>query len=223
MWFWYHFIKQEILKSCNPAASWCFWEVFLYISLENNSVPSNDIMSQVAVWATFIAATQISYPRENEVTYFCVCRDHGSGRAAENVELSRFFRAVQNYFSHLRVFGRHGDMLFLFPSGSPSSSGDVMDTTGPQSSLSLSSPSASASSSLIPRSLSAPQVQEDEIDQYLAKQDGKIYRNKDPQLWETTRHKPPHLEPSFSDFTVGDFLLSDVATAPWENACTVYR
>lgn len=78
-------------------------------------------------------------------------------------------------------------MLFLFPSGTPSSSGDVMDTTGPHSSSSLSSPSASASSSSssIPRSLSAPQVQEDEIDQYLAKQDGKIYRNKDPQLWET--------------------------------------
>uniref|UniRef100_A0A3Q4ARA7 Nuclear protein localization protein 4 homolog n=1 Tax=Mola mola TaxID=94237 RepID=A0A3Q4ARA7_MOLML len=48
---------------------------------------------------------------------------------------------------------KHGDMLFLFPSGSPSSSGEVMDT-----------------------------VEEDEIDQYLAKQDGKIYRNKDPQL-----------------------------------------
>uniref|UniRef100_A0A8C4EYJ5 Nuclear protein localization protein 4 homolog n=1 Tax=Dicentrarchus labrax TaxID=13489 RepID=A0A8C4EYJ5_DICLA len=48
---------------------------------------------------------------------------------------------------------KHGDMLYLFPSGAPSSSGEVMDT-----------------------------VQEDEIDQYLAKQDGKIYRNKDPQL-----------------------------------------
>uniref|UniRef100_A0A671XHL2 Nuclear protein localization protein 4 homolog n=1 Tax=Sparus aurata TaxID=8175 RepID=A0A671XHL2_SPAAU len=48
---------------------------------------------------------------------------------------------------------KHGDMLYLFPSGSPSTSGEVMDT-----------------------------VQEDEIDQYLAKQDGKIYRNKDPQL-----------------------------------------
>ncbi|CAG03056.1 unnamed protein product, partial [Tetraodon nigroviridis] len=35
---------------------------------------------------------------------------------------------------------------------------------------------------MIPRSVSPPQVQEDEIDQYLAKQDGKIYRNKDPQL-----------------------------------------
>lgn len=98
-----------------------------------------------------------------------------------------FNRGCAKLSSHLRVFGRHGDMLFLFPSGSPSSSGDVMDTTGPHSSSSLSSPSAAAStssssSSSIPRSLSAPQVQEDEIDQYLAKQDGKIYRNKDPQL-----------------------------------------
>uniref|UniRef100_A0A674NQ26 Nuclear protein localization protein 4 homolog n=1 Tax=Takifugu rubripes TaxID=31033 RepID=A0A674NQ26_TAKRU len=58
-------------------------------------------------------------------------------------------------------FLMHGDMLFLFPSGAPSSSGEVMDTTTPHSSSS---------------------VQEDEIDQYLAKQDGKIYRNKDPQL-----------------------------------------
>uniref|UniRef100_A0A3Q3LT35 Nuclear protein localization protein 4 homolog n=1 Tax=Mastacembelus armatus TaxID=205130 RepID=A0A3Q3LT35_9TELE len=48
---------------------------------------------------------------------------------------------------------KHGDMLFLFPSGPSTSPGEVMDT-----------------------------VQEDEIDQYLAKQDGKIYRNKDPQL-----------------------------------------
>lgn len=95
-----------------------------------------------------------------------------------------FNRGCAKLSSHLRVFGRHGDMLFLFPSGAPSSSGDVMDTTGPHSSSSLSSPSASvaSASSSIPRSLSAPQVQEDEIDQYLAKQDGKIYRNKDPQL-----------------------------------------
>lgn len=73
-------------------------------------------------------------------------------------------------------------MLFLFPSGAPSSSGEVMDTTTPHSSSSVPSISSPSSSSLIPRSVSAPQVQEDEIDQYLAKQDGKIYRNKDPQL-----------------------------------------
>ncbi|XP_027885835.1 nuclear protein localization protein 4 homolog [Xiphophorus couchianus] len=82
---------------------------------------------------------------------------------------------------------KHGDMLFLFPSASSSSSsGEVMDTATPHTSSSLpsisSSFSSSSSSSLIPRSSSAPQVQEDQIDQYLAKQDGKIYRNKDPQL-----------------------------------------
>uniref|UniRef100_A0A3P9MJL3 Nuclear protein localization protein 4 homolog n=1 Tax=Oryzias latipes TaxID=8090 RepID=A0A3P9MJL3_ORYLA len=77
---------------------------------------------------------------------------------------------------------KHGDMLFLFPSTS-SSSGEKMDTATPHSSSSLPSlSSSSSSSSLIPRSSSAPQVQEDEIDQYLAKQDGKIYRNRDPQL-----------------------------------------
>uniref|UniRef100_A0A8C9S5Z6 Nuclear protein localization protein 4 homolog n=1 Tax=Scleropages formosus TaxID=113540 RepID=A0A8C9S5Z6_SCLFO len=42
------------------------------------------------------------------------------------------------------------------------------------------------SSSSLPSS-SAPQILEDEIDQYLAKQDGKIYRNRDPQL---CRHGP---------------------------------
>lgn len=67
-------------------------------------------------------------------------------------------------------------MLFLFPSSAGSSS-ENMDTAQPHSSL-----SSSASSSMS-RSHSASQVQEDEIDQYLAKQDGKIYRNQDPQLW----------------------------------------
>ncbi|PNI21774.1 NPLOC4 isoform 8, partial [Pan troglodytes] len=33
----------------------------------------------------------------------------------------------------------------------------------------------------------APNVVEDEIDQYLSKQDGKIYRSRDPQL---CRHGP---------------------------------
>uniref|UniRef100_A0A674ADL1 Nuclear protein localization protein 4 homolog n=1 Tax=Salmo trutta TaxID=8032 RepID=A0A674ADL1_SALTR len=45
---------------------------------------------------------------------------------------------------------KHGDMLYLYPSGSPGPAGETMDV--------------------------------DEIDQYLAKQEGKIYRNKDPQL-----------------------------------------
>ncbi|KAI5623454.1 nuclear protein localization protein 4-like [Silurus asotus] len=75
---------------------------------------------------------------------------------------------------------KHGDMLFLFPSSAGSSS-ENMDTAQPQSSLS------SSSSSSLSRSQSALQFQEDEIDQYLAKQDGKIYRNRDPQL---CRHGP---------------------------------
>lgn len=141
-----------------------------------------------------------------------------------------FTQGCAKLFSHLRVFGRHGDMLFLFPSGSPSSSGDVMDTTGPHSSSSLSSlssPSSSATSSSIPRSFSAPQVQEDEIDQYLAKQDGKIYRNKDPQLWETDLRQAPHFESRtlvlLQLFFCLFFFLLDVATVPWENVCTVFR
>uniref|UniRef100_A0A6Q2Z1I8 Nuclear protein localization protein 4 homolog n=1 Tax=Esox lucius TaxID=8010 RepID=A0A6Q2Z1I8_ESOLU len=59
---------------------------------------------------------------------------------------------------------KHGDMLFLYPSGSPGPSGETMDVAMPHSSSSV------------------PQIQEDDIDQYLAKQEGKIYRNKDPQL-----------------------------------------
>ncbi|KAL4658201.1 hypothetical protein GN956_G2963 [Arapaima gigas] len=74
---------------------------------------------------------------------------------------------------------KHGDMLFLFPCG------EVMDVASPQSSSSA--PSTSSSSSSLSRSHSATQIQEDEIDQYLAKQDGKIYRNRDPQL---CRHGP---------------------------------
>lgn len=76
---------------------------------------------------------------------------------------------------HTRFLSRHGDMLFLFPS-SAGSSGENMDTAQAHSSLS------SSSSSSMSRSHSAPHIQEDEIDQYLAKQDGKIYRNRDPQL-----------------------------------------
>ncbi|XP_057682181.1 nuclear protein localization protein 4 homolog [Corythoichthys intestinalis] len=74
---------------------------------------------------------------------------------------------------------KHGDMLFLFPSGSPmSSSAEVMDTASPHSSS-----SASSSSFLSSRPHSAPpSVQEDDIDQFLTKQDGKIYRNRDTQL-----------------------------------------
>lgn len=63
-------------------------------------------------------------------------------------------------------FCRHGDMLFLFPSSTPGSSSENMDTSISQGT----------------RPLGVPQVVEDEIDQYLIKQDGKIYRSRDQQL-----------------------------------------
>ncbi|KGL74165.1 Nuclear protein localization protein 4, partial [Tinamus guttatus] len=66
---------------------------------------------------------------------------------------------------------KHGDMLFLYPSSPAGSSSETMDTSGSQSL----------------RPAGAPQVVEDEIDQYLIKQDGKIYRNRDQQL---CRHGP---------------------------------
>nr|XP_020856501.1 nuclear protein localization protein 4 homolog isoform X3 [Phascolarctos cinereus] len=65
---------------------------------------------------------------------------------------------------------KHGDLLFLFPSS----------LAGPSSDMETSSSQAL-------RAWGAPNVVEDEIDQYLSKQDGKIYRNRDPQL---CRHGP---------------------------------
>ncbi|XP_075072977.1 nuclear protein localization protein 4 homolog [Mixophyes fleayi] len=73
---------------------------------------------------------------------------------------------------------KHGDMLFLYPSSSAGPSSEVMD---------ISALTALTTLTQAPRPASAPQVVEDEIDQYLYKQDGKIYRNKDPQL---CRHGP---------------------------------
>lgn len=60
---------------------------------------------------------------------------------------------------------RHGDLLFLFPSG----------LAGPSSEMEMSAP-------LGLKACGAPNVVEDEIDQYLSRQDGKIYRSRDPQL-----------------------------------------
>lgn len=59
-------------------------------------------------------------------------------------------------------------MLFLYPSGIAGPSSEVMDTSAGLQAA---------------RPTSSPQVMEDEIDQYLLKQEGKIYRNKDPQLY----------------------------------------
>uniref|UniRef100_A0A8C6ZHY3 Nuclear pore localisation protein Npl4 ubiquitin-like domain-containing protein n=1 Tax=Nothoprocta perdicaria TaxID=30464 RepID=A0A8C6ZHY3_NOTPE len=61
---------------------------------------------------------------------------------------------------------KHGDMLFLYPSSPAGSSSETMDTSVSQGA----------------RPAGAPHVVEDEIDQYLIKQDGKIYRNRDQQL-----------------------------------------
>ncbi|KAM8943096.1 nuclear protein localization protein 4 homolog isoform 2-T2 [Lycaon pictus] len=65
---------------------------------------------------------------------------------------------------------QHGDLLFLFPSS----------LAGPSSEMETSAP-------LGLKACGAPNVVEDEIDQYLSKQDGKIYRSRDPQL---CRHGP---------------------------------
>uniref|UniRef100_A0A672ZZX9 Nuclear protein localization protein 4 homolog n=1 Tax=Sphaeramia orbicularis TaxID=375764 RepID=A0A672ZZX9_9TELE len=83
---------------------------------------------------------------------------------------------------------KHGDMLFLFPSGSSGSPGEVMDTATPHSSSSL------------------PSVQEDEIDQYLAKQDGKIYRNRDPQLFTYSAYYLNHLDPPVKHMSFHAYL-----------------
>lgn len=60
---------------------------------------------------------------------------------------------------------RHGDLLFLFPS----------NLAGPSSEMETSAPQGL-------KACGAPNVVEDEIDQYLSRQDGKIYRSRDPQL-----------------------------------------
>lgn len=65
---------------------------------------------------------------------------------------------------------QHGDLLFLFPSS----------LAGPSSEMETSAPPGL-------KACGAPNVVEDEIDQYLSKQDGKIYRSRDPQL---CRHGP---------------------------------
>uniref|UniRef100_A0A673UCV0 NPL4 homolog, ubiquitin recognition factor n=1 Tax=Suricata suricatta TaxID=37032 RepID=A0A673UCV0_SURSU len=63
---------------------------------------------------------------------------------------------------------KHGDLLFLFPSG----------LAGPSSEMETSAPPGL-------KACGAPSVVEDEIDQYLSRQDGKIYRGRDPQLRST--------------------------------------
>lgn len=78
--------------------------------------------------------------------------------------MSKLISAPQasTYVCHLN---RHGDLLFLFPSS----------LAGPSSEMETSTPPGL-------KALGAPTVVEDEIDQYLSRQDGKIYRSRDPQL-----------------------------------------
>uniref|UniRef100_A0A8D1BDU6 Nuclear protein localization protein 4 homolog n=1 Tax=Sus scrofa TaxID=9823 RepID=A0A8D1BDU6_PIG len=65
---------------------------------------------------------------------------------------------------------KHGDLLFLFPSS----------LAGPSAEMETSAP-------LALKACGAPNVVEDDIDQFLSRQDGKIYRSRDPQL---CRHGP---------------------------------
>uniref|UniRef100_A0A8D1WK07 Nuclear protein localization protein 4 homolog n=2 Tax=Sus scrofa TaxID=9823 RepID=A0A8D1WK07_PIG len=60
---------------------------------------------------------------------------------------------------------KHGDLLFLFPSS----------LAGPSAEMETSAP-------LALKACGAPNVVEDDIDQFLSRQDGKIYRSRDPQL-----------------------------------------
>uniref|UniRef100_A0A8C0ELP9 Uncharacterized protein n=1 Tax=Bubo bubo TaxID=30461 RepID=A0A8C0ELP9_BUBBB len=86
----------------------------------------------------------------------------GRGGSGNGFGLPQTTTDTRVLFLHTR---RHGDMLFLYPSSPAGSSSETMDT--------------SVSQGLRP--VGAPQVVEDEIDQYLIKQDGKIYRNRDQQ------------------------------------------
>lgn len=84
------------------------------------------------------------------------------------VHMSRLICAIQAVDKTALTFcllNRHGDLLFLFPS----------NLAGPSSEM-----ETSASVGL--KAFGVPNVVEDEIDQYLSKQDGKIYRSRDPQL-----------------------------------------
>ena len=69
-----------------------------------------------------------------------------------------------NYSSSLSLFRSHGDMLYLVDNAG----GVVADNTA-QVAPPTSNPPVTG-------------VKEDEVDQVLAKLDGKVYRKKDPQL-----------------------------------------
>ncbi|XP_072030080.1 nuclear protein localization protein 4 homolog [Amphiura filiformis] len=71
---------------------------------------------------------------------------------------------------------RHGDMLYLFSDESVADSGNSSSSSAAVIGGS-GEPTPSTSGAPV-----APQVIEDEVDQFLAKQDGKIYRKRDEQL-----------------------------------------
>ncbi|XP_063961834.1 nuclear protein localization protein 4 homolog [Lytechinus pictus] len=74
---------------------------------------------------------------------------------------------------------KHGDMIYLFPTA-VKEDGIVEPSTQVKSSIPTSSSSSSLSSSSSSQPLAS--VVEDEVDQFLWKQDGKIYRKRDGQL-----------------------------------------
>ena len=77
---------------------------------------------------------------------------------------------MKSLYLFVFVLFRHGDMLYLFPT--------KVEVDGLAQDESSSS-SISSSSSTQPAQAS---VVEDEVDQFLWKQDGKIYRKRDDQL-----------------------------------------
>lgn len=82
------------------------------------------------------------------------------------------------HFYTLYNIRRHGDMLFM-KSSHPVEMSSVDDS-------SLSPPPATPSRSQTGSSPTPVSVVEDSVDVFLEKQDGRIYREKDDQLWEQT-------------------------------------
>uniref|UniRef100_A0A8C5L1W3 Nuclear protein localization protein 4 homolog n=1 Tax=Jaculus jaculus TaxID=51337 RepID=A0A8C5L1W3_JACJA len=100
---------------------------------------------------------------------------------------------------------KHGDLLFLFPSSLAGTSSE-MDTS---------------STSLGLKAFVPPSVVEDEIDQYLSKQDGKIYRSRDPQLCFTNPSSFLSDSPLLLHFNSVAFLLRGKFVALENISCKI--